>query len=213
MALFKNVLASPQNIMKAVVVIPILCILVASLATAEQSRNRNDTDDARNVSSETFCVNQRKDAAILLTNITSQELMKPARSGSINYFKYCGELRKYRRDTPVNVQNKMVRRKRSHGAGLPHVNDCYKSKYPTMCDYNPNRIPSHIQMPDCGKCGGQDNRSRPKPKCSTHARGKNVTGYWKPIYITIPLPFKQSDSNVYHLINQSISIGCVCRPK
>ena len=139
-------------------------------------------------------VDRQEDTVLLRTRLVSR-LVSPAKSGSMFYSQYCGESR--------HIDG-------TRSSGLVRVNDCYEGIYPSMCDYNPNRIPSKIQMKDCGKCGSNDNRSRRLARCIKYINGKAVRGHWQPMAMNISLPFKTSTSKTYQLMTQKISYACYC---
>ena len=149
---------------------------------------------------------------VLLTISPISRLITPAQPGSTSYSNYCGESRS-RRNADNATSSGVVREKRSDEVGVVRVNDCYEGIYPSMCDYNPNRIPSEILMADCGKCGSNDNRSRRLARCIKYINGKAVRGHWQPIAMKISLPFKTSmtSSNDYQLMTQQISYACDCK--
>ncbi|XP_062503352.1 uncharacterized protein LOC134180261 [Corticium candelabrum] len=173
----------PEKMQATAIVLSILYLLVTPIKSTANSCITSD--------------NQHN--TVLLTISPISRLITPAQPGSTSYSNYCGESRSLR--------------KRSDEVGVVRVNDCYEGIYPSMCDYNSNRIPSEILMADCGKCGSNDNRSRRLARCIKYINGKAVRGHWQPIAMKISLPFKTSmtSSNDYQFMTQQISYACDCK--
>ncbi len=178
------------------VVLSILYLVATPIKSSAASCSRSDDEQQDNV--------------VWMKTDPTTRLVSPAKPGSNSYSDFCGESR-HRRDVDNATSDGVVRKKRSVDTGIVHVSDCYEEIYPTMCDYNPNRIPSEIQMVDCGKCGSNENRSRPLARCIKYIKGKAVYGDWKPIMMTISLPFNTSTNNIYQLQHQQIPYACYCK--
>lgn len=193
---------------KLTTLFPIVCLIMVDLPlfVTVQGANKGaaDQQDSSTTSPCPTPLGLRTD------NYDSDDIVSPALPGTAFY--HLGSCERVRVGRHVGIQSRSNlssgagRKKRSHGEGLVHIDDCDKGKYPVMCDYYPNRIPAKITMYDCKQCNSDGNQGLFISYCEL----KGTTGNWRPTTLILSLPFRSTADNVYYLRGQKIDVGCYC---